>query len=713
MDTCSKIAPPCSLPRASLLIISRTRKSVDLTRLPLPPSKSSSNPSPAAGGGKTADAAAVSSENVEYSSREVKPSALILQDLLRAHSIFLLHHDSSLSALFMRSKRTKFSSVLGRYWDQFLSTWNVLLHGNPIRNILGGVRIAACGELGMGVGEEERGSGEREVLEGLVGRIDGLVDLVVSKFGSPEAEARTGGKEQKQSQDVAVDQPWMGAGHDVGAEDGAIFLGVGALSRHSLRDITYWMEDMFTWGETAYGVIDSPTATRTRHKRAKTADPKAVLSKHVQDLGTRHVASSSDAGSDPKPVSEPSSGELAEAGGMDKFMNYLKLGYGTSWSLGGTPLPGSPDESVRSSENTASSPKPRKVVSTGHYLIGLIGDIEEVDSESEPQVAHTSGDGDDEEGEANSRTSLRTVTVELEPRGEGPFESETTKDSGGRDPELATSTSEADKIVAGIPGTHFESLDQNQAHRLRVVVYVNRPFMFTFLFQLHADSLSFDALYRSLHYQLAPLKKQLLSSSAYRPGKPEGNSAASHIYDLVWDPRALTIHSTIPNIPEPSTPGTSNLPTEQAPWGRVEALNTHTQLLASYAASRNDDTEIERTCKTSRGWWIVWSRILERETLQAGSSSRSRSRVTSETSSDDGESNSSDGPASQELAVAKEIVLIRKAGDHDGGSIRSISSSYMGGSSGGGGWADGASRLAQGIGVDTRKYIEGLLSLNR
>ncbi len=613
----------------------------------------------------------------------------------------------------MRSKRAKFSSVLGRYWDQFLSTWNVLLHGNPIRSILGGVRIAACGELGMGVGEEERGSGEREVLEGLVGRIDGLVDLVVSKFGSPEAEGRTGGKEHKQSPEVADNRPWIGAGHDLGAEDGAIFLGVGALSRHSLRDITYWMEDMYTWGEAAYGVIDSPTATRTRHKRAKTAGPRAVPTKHVQDQGTRNAASSSDGGSATKPASEPSSGELAEAGGMDKFMNYLKLGYGTSWSLGGTPLPGSPDESVRGSENSASSPKSRNVVSTGHYLIGLMGDIEEVDSESDPQVAHTSGDGDDEEREANSRTSLRTLTVELEPRGEGPLESETTKGSGDHDAELATSTSEADKIVAGIPGTHFESLNQTKAHRLRVVVYVNRPFMFTFLFQLHTDTLSFDALYRSLHYQLAPLKKPLLSSSAYRPGRPEGNSIASHIYDLIWDPRALTIHSTIPNIPEPSTPGTSNLPTEQAPWTRVEALNTHTQLLASYAASRNDDTEIERTCKTSRGWWIVWSRILERETLQAGSSSRSRSRVTSRASSDDGESNSSEGPPSQELAVAKEIVLIRKAGDHDGGSIRSISSSYMGGSSGGGGWADGASRLAQGIGVDTRKYIEGLLSLNR
>lgn len=111
-----------------------------------------------------------------------------MQDLLRGHSNFLLHHDSSLSSLFLRIKRTRFLSTVGRYWDLFLSTWNVLLSGNPVRDVFGGIKIAASGELGIGVGEEDRGSGEREVLEGLVGRIDGLVDLVVSKFGESDPD---------------------------------------------------------------------------------------------------------------------------------------------------------------------------------------------------------------------------------------------------------------------------------------------------------------------------------------------------------------------------------------------------------------------------------------------------------------------------------------------------------------------------------------------
>ena len=50
-------------------------------------------------------------------------------------------------------------------------------------DIYGGIKLAAGGELGMGVGEEEWGSGEREVLEHFQSRTEGLVDLMVSRFG--------------------------------------------------------------------------------------------------------------------------------------------------------------------------------------------------------------------------------------------------------------------------------------------------------------------------------------------------------------------------------------------------------------------------------------------------------------------------------------------------------------------------------------------------
>ena len=81
---------------------------------------------------------------------------------------------------------------------------------------------------------------------------------------------------------------------------------------------------------------------------------------------------------------------------------------------------------------------------------------------------------------------------------------------------------------------------------------------------------------------------------------------------------------------------------------------------------------------------------------------------------DDPGEGSGDGLTTAAAAASgkgKEILLVRRASDHAGGS-RGVSASYVGGG-GAGGWADGASRLAQGIGVDTRRYVEGLLSLNR
>ncbi|CRK26240.1 hypothetical protein BN1723_018261, partial [Verticillium longisporum] len=135
--------------------------------------------------------------------------------------------------------------ILTRYWDWFLSTWNVMLQGNPTRSLLGSINIAASSELGIGVGEEERGSGERDVLEGLVGRIEGLQDLIISRFGSNVTDL--------ESSDGST-APWLGTGREPGPDDGAIFLGVGGLSRKSLRDVTCWMEDLYTWGSNAYGV---------------------------------------------------------------------------------------------------------------------------------------------------------------------------------------------------------------------------------------------------------------------------------------------------------------------------------------------------------------------------------------------------------------------------------------------------------------------------
>ncbi|KAL1865654.1 hypothetical protein VTK73DRAFT_5100 [Phialemonium thermophilum] len=794
--------------------------SINLTRLPSSAIKSSGSSNGVDTGRQRPSAPSVglggdsdSAEGVEYSAREVKPPVLLVQDLLRAHSLFLLHHGSSLASVFAhcgdaaagnnntsgsedgkRQQRSTFGHLLGTFWNLFLSTWNVTLHGNPARDVFGGIKIAACGELGVGVGEEDRGSGEREVLEGLVERVDGLVDLVVSKFGEEIGE-----DEDKKSSTIASvadgsikltnesSTQWLGSGREPGAEDGAVFLGVGALTRQSLRDISLWMEDLYTWGQSAYGVQDvftSPKATR-RKKKATASDNAAKeisqqpnvpataetgLAQQIRPdvtsqfglppplIGPERRAGAVD--TTPSPHQTPKvteEGPVSGGGGMDKVVSYLKMGYGTYWSLGSSSSPPPPEERPHASQNgrqqggrSTSGRKASHQASpddaAGYYLIGLVGEVDESDSAFDTEDNQT-----EEIAYTNYKPRIIRRTLVVEPaRGEG----NTPEPS-----ELGDGESQGDSchLALSVP-----DVDDGDRTPLRVVVYVNKPFIFTFLFRPLTDALADDTLYRSLHCQLAPLRKHLIRSTAYRPDRPEAGAAsptgragpgaaATHIYDLIWDPLALTVHSTIPNIPDAgiATVASGVVPSlsiSASAWTRAEALSTHTQILNQYSATRTSPagtapsgSEFERTVKTMRGWWIVWSRVAERETVPAIDEADENAE-----SDHDGAADQEGGAAAAALSAApalsrklyrrlagpdpaaggaaKEIFLVRKARDQGltssaaaSGSGRSASGSYFAGGRAGTGWwaADGASRLAQGIGVDTRKYIEGLLSLNR
>ncbi|PFH55116.1 hypothetical protein XA68_10675 [Ophiocordyceps unilateralis] len=600
--------------------------SIDLTKMPLPPRLVNS---------------AAEDSRFEYSSREMKPASLLVGDLLRAHNIFLMHHGSSLSGLFVHCRRSKFVALLGRYWDLFLSTWNVLLHGNPARDMFGAINVAASGELGVGVGEEDRGSGEREVLEGLVGRIEGLVDLVVSKFGTDEDESE---------QDVS----WLGTGREPAADDGAVFLGVGALSRKSLRDVTHWMEDLYTWGEHAYGVIESPTSVRRAGARcgsaaahedgAATEEPSAGAEDKAPPAESKTAASKPAGQADGRQWTK-NAVAAADDGRLDKMLSYMKLGYGSYWTLPGATSQGTASRQPSSSRRPA---PPKRTSSAGRFLIGLTGQMEETDDDGDAASSGCS------EAEHNSRTVLRTVHVELESDGTRP-EMTMVKD-------FVNPVSE--RQVA------YSSYDVNKTDKLRVVIYVNRPFVFAFFFRLRTDSLAWDTLYRSLHYQLAPLRRPLLASTRYRPpsSQPPGG-----LYSLVWDPASLTVRAAVPNIPDQQQlrlgGGHSSL--LDAFWSRADAVSTHLQLLLLQAATRSVTGTVERTLKTSRGWWIVWTRLGHGD-------------------DDDDDDCSASGPG----LPAKEIFLIRRASDHAGAAD-----------------AVAAAGLVQGIGVDTRRYVEELLSL--
>ena len=345
--------------------------SIDLTRLP------------AARASTQKDTSA--DEQFEYSSREVAPPQLVLQHLLRAHTIFLLHHGTSLSELYVKSSRVAFCDLLDRFWSRYIRNWDVLLHGNPAVDIYNGIKLAVGGELGIGVGEEEWGSGEREVLEDFISRTEGLLDLFVSRFGDAPAEQAKGEPGGGLKTSPVQQDPWLGTDSDPRSSDGIIFSGIGAISRRSLATVSQWMEWIYKYGEGAYGVRENPSSRhRRRRKRPRrdgtdsqsesrshrTPAPKEMGSspaRQQNDLRREAMKRSAASPNIPPPivgVAEKSPGKTSpkvqsreaspipnsrtdeesvasEDSGLsaaDKMIKILSLGYGSSWTLSSTGL---------------------------------------------------------------------------------------------------------------------------------------------------------------------------------------------------------------------------------------------------------------------------------------------------------------------------------------------------------------------------------------
>ena len=309
----------------------RRIQSIDLTRLPRFATGISS--------GDTAPA-------VEFSAREVSPPALLRQQIVQAHSIFLLHHGTNLDTLFQQRGRSGFCTILDQFWLTFARTWDILLHGNPAVEAFGGIKLAAGGELGIGVGEERWGSGEREVLEGFVQRTEGLVDLVVSRLG--DGDSRTGGDTPRRSNKPPDIRPL--------SKNAVVFIGAGTIKRTSLRVLNKWMEWIYIHGPYAYGIQDhsKPMSTRRQQSRQKERRNQELISERSQAVTVSAAPNSQNKSPDKEdvdnktrstdtttaprldahkedPTSRPLPGQEASSSGSMGLMKYITLGYGSSW----------------------------------------------------------------------------------------------------------------------------------------------------------------------------------------------------------------------------------------------------------------------------------------------------------------------------------------------------------------------------------------------
>ncbi|KAF2013699.1 hypothetical protein BU24DRAFT_351182 [Aaosphaeria arxii CBS 175.79] len=681
-----------------ILAVGIVSLSIDLTRLPVIANTSKS------GSTKTD----TSTQEYEYSAREVSPPELLKQQLRSAYSIFTLHH-TSFQRVFARQGRESFERVLQKYWTQFAKRWDVLLHGNPAVEIYNGLKLASGGELGMGVGEEEWGSPERDVLEGYVKSTDGLIDVVVSRFGEPASSATEA--TSKAPYDSAEPQPWLGNGKFPGPADGVVFSGTGALSRQSLRDVSRWVESIYTNGEQTYGVTLNPTTGRERTKRRVTkptaaspstpeppkeltAPPPGIPPPIVRaaEASLENAAKAVDsAGSTPAETDQ----SLPSLGDVEAWKKYLTLPYSSFFGRKQEPAE-MPAESTGKGEEPELEQEPKDPVSEatlqtqqenkGYFLVGLQGDMDDDDDES-------------------PRIPLRFLHVEL-------------AEDIPQTPNTDGDTPAFEKELSFTP--------QRNLSRLRALVYVHRPFIYIFFLKHSAQSLTFSTFYRTIHSFFSPLNASLSKStspervaerisSAAHPYTTNPEPNAQPIYDVVYDPKTYTVHASLPNIPEPGTLVSEGISSGGVViplgWSRVEALHVHSHIMTAITDTRRDYGKIEQTCKTSRGWWVAWMRLPP-------------SGVTAPTTNEEAASiefNSEDLREAFLIRRARDSATITAGSGNGGKTSGSRFASGMWGLGGpstdekmGGkaaGW--GPKGLAEGIGVDTRRHVSEILSLCR
>jgi hypothetical protein len=596
-----------------------------------------------------------------------------------------------------------------------------MLHGTPATDIFGGMKLAAGGELGIGVGEEDWGSGEREVLEDFTRRTDGLVDLLVMRFGDEAVNRKAETTKAKSKKEDITPEPWMGVGRMQQAADGVIFSGAGTVSRESMKDISEWIRSVYFYSDSAYGVRDSPVSDRKKKKKTghssrpsrsiqKEADqpteplpgiPRSILATADKSSNTTTSKVDSKQQDIPNRIREAKSKSPIRE--PDTWTKYLTLGYGTAWGISAAEVAEQSKDSSNSREDILKSRVQAHIEqeNAGQFLIGLRGDPE--DESDEIDEASDTSEG------WNKRLMIRTLHVFMSNISGfehllSPSASQPTT------PSLSVARSDSEGTIT--PRSKSSSTRKKRT-RLRVILYVHRPFIYVLLFDPSTASLSIPPFYRHLHIFLSALRDLLLRSTgaavarrrlASDPGVfPPQIANQEGVWAAVHDVDSLYTWSSLPAIPaliggvEPST-GTSE-------WTRTDALNVHQTAVDLLCGIGEEDRE--RSCKTAKGWWLVWAR--QRKEIDSTGEGTSI-YLHSGTAADYFTSTVLAGThVNGRRAGDREILIVRRAREMDS-KLRSVSGWGIGGDSKDSTKLD-ASRM--GIGFDPRKYMEGIVRLGR
>ncbi|KAF3275068.1 hypothetical protein TWF970_007509 [Orbilia oligospora] len=654
----------------------------------------------------------------EYSPREVAPYSVLISQLKTSYRQFLLFN-GNLDFILSNHGRDVLVQRLDKFYARWALEWVILLNGNPAVDVWNGIKI------GRGVGEEEK-----KVLGGFADQnrteADGserMIDLVVSRFGKLPGDE----KDVKDTKKTKLGFSTRGTGRIPGPDDGCIYRGLGNLTNESVRDLAEWMARWYQHGDSSFDYQTvRPSRKKARRGKSKTTPvpppaetPPSGITTTITAAEAPEGSASATAAETVAPIEEASEPETrlppplfptesqqnareaeqpptsglegpkskdkdkkkgkpsdvtggssngqssGSKGGNNLMLNVLTLGtYAaySAWNRKGEDDPSKADTADQNAE-----PNPTEV--SGRFIIGYTGALDEDEEDS------VVSDENVDQKDFISTTIWVARTKDMSPNEDG-----------------------ADK--------------QPILEECRLVAYAAYPFIFAMLFRSTNESLTKPSFYKLLHEQLAPLKAPLISSSEkqYQPSNHKG------VFDLIFDPATLTVHTSLPSIPgaPPNTPLDS---TTNGGLPRVEALHVHTQILRVIEDTRWKDIplgapsgERERTNRTSRGWWIAWMRL---EGVEPQNRSQLASTTSPATTIDSqieqqglvppaDEITSFIGSVSKHRRGRREAFIIRKGSDHRT-HVRASKDSKSGFSI--------PIKLSGGLGIDTKHYFDQLLNL--
>ncbi|KAI5809716.1 hypothetical protein DFH27DRAFT_494874, partial [Peziza echinospora] len=449
---------------------------------------------------------------------------------------------------------------------------------------------------------------------------------------------------------------------DLTAQDGCIFLGTGKLHPQSVRDISVWASNLYRFGNDganrlhkkkkgkrprnqrfpsspnlyshASGASSAEPSPLVERGRPGSADaspvipesapspavrqrPQSLIAAHrtpleIRERSTSVASQSRRATTTTTPAPTPASGTPTSNG---KFLSILTFGWaGSSPTRGKDQVAQTPVITEANVERRSQPGSPRISVTERRgvprnqdgprFLYGYTGNLDEDDGDEADSGLQIEGL---DSSAAGGKITHRSVWL---------YEME---QSGGN-------RGDATSAVDGVDSTKGKEVSPtdgkvpNQSNlklkEYRMVVYINKPFIFILIFRPNTPRLLTPTLYRSLHLRLNPLRTSLVPSKAPTPAKTRPRAATNSkpiVYDLLYDPQTLIISSSIPNIPsfphlapssqDPSSSSSAPLP---APWARLDAVHVHNQVLNIYS---DVDREKERKSRTNRGWWLAWNRL--------------------------------------------------------------------------------------------------------